>query len=111
MYRIADHEILSFGNLVNQSWPRIIVGCENKHSFFAFEITKPPMTAAHDKVSVTTRFGSYKLQTSDWGSRAGGSILLMPDRSDPINFAVALTLVDKVFLRYTSKEGSEMTLE
>ena len=111
MYRIADHEILSLGNLVNQSWPRIIVGCENRHSFFAFEITKPPLATPNNKVSATTRFGSYKPQTIDWDSRAGGLMLVMPDRADPVNFAVGMSLVDKVFLRYKSKDGVEMTLE
>ena len=35
----------------------------------------------------------------------------MPDRADPIIFAVGMSLVDKVFLRDTSKDRVEMTLE
>jgi len=111
MFRIADHEILSLGNLVSQSWPRIVIGCENRHNFFAFQINKPPMTSQNSKVSATTRFGSFKPVTTDWDSRAGGAMLVMPDKADPINFAAGLTLVDKVFLRYTPKQGPDVTLE
>jgi len=111
MYRIADHEILSLGNLFNKMWPRLLVGCENKRSFFAFQLSKSPVTSTGNWVSATTRFGSFKPQTSNWEWRAGGSILLMPDRSDPINFAAALTLADKLYVRYASKEGPEVTLE
>lgn len=111
MYRIADNEILSLGNLVNQSWPRIVIGCENGHSFFAFQINKAPLTLQNNQVSATTRFGSFKPVTTNWDSRAGGTMLVMPDKSDPINFAAGLTLVDKAFLRYTPKQGPELTLE
>lgn len=111
MFRIAEHETLSLGNLLNKMWPRIIVGCQDKHSFFAFQIKKPPMVSASGKVSATTRFGTYKPQTIDWEWRAAGSMLVMPDRADPINFAAGLTLVDKIYLRYASKEGPEVTLE
>ena len=111
MYRIADHEILSLGNLVNQSWPRIVIGFENGHSFFAFQVNKPPLTSQNNKVSATTRFGSFKPVTTNWDSRAGGKMLAMPDKANPINFAAGITLVDKVFLRYTPKQGPEVTLE
>jgi hypothetical protein len=55
MFRIAEHETLSLGNLFNKMWPRIVVGCQDKRSFFAFQISKPPLVSASGKVSATTR--------------------------------------------------------
>ncbi|MFN8006032.1 MAG: hypothetical protein U0V70_03165 [Terriglobia bacterium] len=38
-------------------------------------------------------------------------MLRMPRQIDPINFAAGLTQVDKAFLRYTPKQGLEVTPE
>lgn len=109
MVRMADDQTLNLGNWVNRNWPSLLVGCENKHPIFAVGINKPPRLGPAGNVSVTSRFGDFKPTTENWESAHGGTYLRM--LADPINASVALTKADKFLIRYTPKDGADVTLE
>jgi hypothetical protein len=109
MVLMADDQTLNVGNWINRNWPSLLVGCENKHPVFAVGINKPPRLGSVGNVSVTSRFGTFQPTTENWESANGGTHLRM--LADPINASVALTKVDKFLIRYSPKDGADVTLE
>jgi hypothetical protein len=109
--RVADNEVFKLGNLVERNWPRLAGGCQDRGAFFGVMLTNPPRLDSATGASVTTRHGTFKPVTLTWRTAAGSEKgLFVADRT-AINVAAGLTRVDKLLLRYTSKEGSDVTLE
>src|SRR5262249_41790423 len=111
MFRVADGEYFKLGNLVEASWPRLAIGCQNRRSFFGVQLAPPPRLDGAGGASVTTRHGTFNPVTLTWRVSAGSDKGLAVADRIAINFAAVLTLVDKFLLRYKSREGSDVTLE
>ncbi len=106
--RMADDQVLNLGNWVNKNWPTLMMGCKNGHYFFAVRVNKPPKLNAEGKVDVIVRYGSFKPVYESWRFESPGAIRML---ANPINASVAMTKAEKLYVRYTPKEGPDVTLE
>jgi hypothetical protein len=109
MYLIAEGQAFKIGNWINKSWPRLITGCRGGDSFFAVSLAAPAKADFLERVSVISRYGGFTPVTTYWAAISGGTSLQVT--RNPIGAAATLTKTDKFFVRYTPKEGPEVTLE
>jgi hypothetical protein len=106
--RMADDQVLNLGNWVNKNWPTLMMGCKNRQYFFAVRVNKTPKLNAEGKVDVIVRYGSFKPVYESWRFESPGAIRMV---ANPINASVALTRAEKFYVRYTPKEGTDVTME
>lgn len=94
---------------LSRNWPSLSVGCEGIYAFFVVSIATPAKVGPSGRVLVTSRFGNLRPVTQNWYPAAGGTVLSMT--ADPFKAAVSLTRADTFLMRYTPKEGEDVTLE
>jgi hypothetical protein len=111
MFRIADGEYFKLGNVVERSWPRLLLGCNGPRRFFSVQLTSAVQLDPSGNAQVTTRYGNFRAVTNTWHSETGSDKGLLAPDTMAINNAASLTLVDKFLLRYKSKAGPDVTLE